>query len=236
MRTSFTFVRIAPPGAAAIVLACSAAAQAATGIQIGASGKTYASAAVACALHPVAGMAPMVDAGLYNPTKRARATVSLDGAAVATVTFASPDATVWLANGVESVTVALNRRTVDTYTFDASPIFVGQPNVCIPDTRTNSVAGDLETAASGKSSATVQPGCALNPASGRAQPYVHLFDNGAYLLNVSLNNVPVTQLSSTRPQVALFLEAGLNVITAANAALSTDAYVRDGGSGSCTLP
>ena len=207
-----------------------------TGVQVGPSGKTYASAEVQCALHPVTGMAPMVQAGLYNPRKSASAKVSLNGAAVATVSFLSPDTNVWLAVGMNSVVVALDRKTHDSYTFDASPTYAGQPNVCIPDTSGNSVGVTYEYASSSKSYATVTPGCALNPLSGRAQPYVHLFDNGGYLLNVSVNNVPLTQLSSTRPHTPIFLSAGLNVISATNAAVSTDYYVRDGGAGSCTLP
>lgn len=43
--------------------------------------------------------------------------------------------------------------------------------------------------------------------------HVTLFDNGGTLLHVSLN-----------------------VVTFAVGSLSTDAYVRDGGSGNCTLP
>lgn len=222
--------------AAAAVLALSPA-QALTGIQVGPSGLTYASAGLQCAMHPSKGMAPAVQAGLYNPRKNATGTVALNGTPVAAVSFAAPDATVWLANGIDTVTVAPNRRVVDSYSFDATTTFAGQPNVCIPDTRGNSVVADLEYAQSGKSYATVTPGCALNGATGRAQPYVNLFDNGSYLLNVSLNNVPVTQLNgTTRPRAVLFLSAGLNVVSAANAALSTDFYVRDGGSGTCTLP
>lgn len=211
-------------------------AAAATGVQVGPSGKTYASAAMQCALHPVAGMAPMVQAGLYNPKKNASATVSLNGAPITTVTFLNPDATVWLANGPNTVQVSLNKATGDTYSFDAALSFPGQPNICIPDTRNNVVTGDLEYAATGKSYATVTPGCAFNARTGRAQPFVNLFDNGTYLLNVSVNNVPLTQLSATRPHTPVFLSAGLNVITAANAALSIDYFVRDGGSGTCTLP
>ena len=210
---------------------------AATGLQLGASGKTFASAEVQCALHPDYGMAPVAQAGLYNPKKTASATVSLNGKPVATVTFLSPDTDVWLANGLNTVVVALNKRTADSYHFDASLAYPNQPNICIPDTSGNSVAGGLETAASGKSSATVTPGCAWNPLTGGAQPYINLFDNGTYLLNVSVNNVPLTQLNgTTRTHTPVFLSAGLNVITAANASLSTDSYVRDGGSGSCTLP
>ena len=212
---------------------------AATGLQVGASGKTYASAGVQCALHPIEGMAPVVQAGLYNAKKSATATVSLDGTPVATVTFLNPDVDVWLSNGINTVVVALNRKTADTYSFDASTTYLGQPNVCIPDTGGNSVdpTNTLETAASGKSSATVTPGCAWNPLTGGGQPFINLFDNGTYLLNVSVNNVPLTQLNgTTRTHTPVFLSAGLNVITAANASLSTDNYVRDGGSGTCTLP
>ena len=78
---------------------------------------------------------------------------------------------------------------------------------------------------------------ALNPLTGLAQPFVNLFDNGTWLLNVSINNVPLTQLNgSTRRSAPVFLVAGLNVISAANAAVSTDYFVRDGGTGQCTLP
>jgi hypothetical protein len=207
-----------------------------TGQQVGPSGNTYASAAMQCAMNPVSGMAPMVQAGLYNPQKNDIATVSLNDAAVATVTFLSPDATVWLANGVNTVVVA-TRRTADSYSFDASLTYANQPNVCIPDTRANTVSGDLEYAASSKSYATVTPGCAFNPLTGRAQPFVNLFDNGSYLLNVSVNNVPLTQLNGrTRKSAPTFLSAGLNVISAANGSLSIDYYVRNGDTGACTLP
>ena len=79
-------------------------------------------------------------------------------------------------------------------------------------------------------------GCAWNAATGQPQPYVNLFDNGAYLLNVSVNGVPITQLSATHPHTPVFLSAGLNVISAANGTLSIDYYVRDGADGMCTLP
>jgi hypothetical protein len=208
-----------------------------TGIQIGTSGKSYASAAPVCALNPITGFAPSVQAGLYNPKKGASADVSLNGASIGTVTFVSPDTTVWLVNGVNTVDVATSRKTVDTYAFDASPMYLGQPNICIPDTSGNVISGVVEYAASGKSYATVTPGCALNGATGQAQPYVNLFDNGSYLLNVSVNNVALTQLNgTTRRATPVFLSAGLNVISAANGTLSTDYYVRDGGAGTCTLP
>ncbi len=211
----------------------------ATGVQVGASGKTYASSGVQCALHPVKGMAPVVKAGLYNPKTTSTATVSLNDTAVATVTFFNPDADVWLDNGGNTVVVALNKHAADSYTFDASLTYPDQANVCIPDTSGNSVdlKNDLETAASGDSSATLTPGCALNPRTGRTQPFINLIDNGSYLLNVSVNNVPLTQLNgTTRAHTPVFLSAGLNVIAAANGSISTDYYVRNGGDGTCTLP
>lgn len=212
-------------------------ASAATGVQVGASGKTYASSTVQCSLNPISGMAPVVQAGLYNSKPNTSATISLNGSAVATVTTATPDTRVWLTNGVNAVGVALSKRTADSYTFDASLAFAGQPNMCIPDTRSNTISGDLEYAASQKSYVTVVPGCAWNPLTGRAQPYVNLFDNGPYLLNVTVNNVPLTQLNgTTRAHTPVFLVAGLNVISAANTSLSTDYYVRNGGTGSCALP
>ena len=72
--------------------------------------------------------------------------------------------------------------------------------------------------------------------SGRAQPFVNLFDNGTWVLNVSVNGVPLTQLSATRTHTPVFLAAGANIISVANGSLSTDYYIRDGGSGSCILP
>ena len=223
------------PGLVALVAAgvLGAPVWAATGIQVGASGNTYASSGLTCAVHPVAGMSPRVQAGLYNPKRNSSAAVSLNGAAVATVTFFNPDANVWLVNGANTVVVALNKRSADSYKFDAAST---QPNICIPDTSANTLSGDFETAASAKSYATVKPGCAQNPLTGRAQPYIHLFDNGAYLLDVSINNVPLTQLSQYHAHTPVFLSAGLNVISAANVAESIDYYVRDGGNGSCDLP
>lgn len=213
-------------------MACSMPASALTGIQVGTSGKTYTSSDAQCALNPVVGMAPMVHAGLYNPKKNTTATVSLNGSPVATVSVLGPDTVLWLGNGVNTVVVALDRRTQDSFVFDTGP-----RNMCLPNTSGNSVSGDLEYAASGKSYATVTPGCAFNPLTGRGQPFVNLFDNGSYLLNVSVNNVALTQLNgTTRRSTPVFLAAGLNVLSAANGALSTDYYVRDGGGGTCTLP
>lgn len=208
-----------------------------TGIQIGASGKTYASAEVQCGLNPVSGMAPFVLAGLYNPKSNSSAIVSLNGEVISTVTFFNPDTNVWLANGINAVSLALKRNVTDSYSFDASLSYPGQDNMCIPDTSANTLNGDLEYAASLKSYTSVTSGCALNPLSGQTQPFVNLYDNGAYLLNVSINNSPLTQLNGTsRTHVAIFLSPGLNVISAVNGAVSTDFYVRDGGGGACTLP
>ena len=174
----------------------------------------------------------MVQAGLYNPKRSTSAVVSLNGVPLVTVTTAVPAADVWLPDGNSTVVVALNKRSADSFVFSVKP---GQCS--LPDTSGNTFSADgtLEYAASGKSYATVTPGCAMNPASGQAQPYVNLFDNGGYLLNVSVNGVPLTQLSATRPHVPVFLGAGLNIISAANAGLSTDYYVRDGGTGHCVL-
>ncbi|WP_442498933.1 hypothetical protein [Methylobacter sp. sgz302048] len=207
---------------------------AATTIQVGASGKTYASGGVQCAADPATGaQSPAIEAGLFNPKQGVSAAVSLNGASVATVTPDNPAANVWLADGSNSVVVALSKRTADSYTFNV------QPGMCaLPDTTGNTFSADgtLEYAASNKSYATVTPGCAWNARTGMAQPYVNLFDNGSYLLNVSVNGAPLTQLSSTRPHTPVFLSAGQNVISAANGYLSTDYYVRDGGDGTCTLP
>lgn len=228
-RKSFAVTAIA-----ALAASTGAASWGATTVQIGSSGKTYASSAVQCATDPATGtVKPKVDAGLFNPKSTASAAVSLNGSVVANVTAADPTAVVRLVPGSNAVVVALSKRTADTYTFTVSS---SQCN--LPDTSGNwlSADGTLEYAASGKSYATVKPGCALNGATGQAQPYVHLFDNGGFLLNVSVNGVPLTQLSATRPHTPVFLGAGLNVISAANGSLSTDYYVRDGGDGTCMLP
>ena len=210
---------------------------AAGGIQIGSSGKTYASASLACAVHPTDGMSPMVQAGLYNPKRNTTATISLNGSTVATVSYFAPEAKVWLINGSNTVGVALSKRVSDTYMFDANS---RQTNICLPDTSGNTVIGDLEYAASNNlyatTYATVSSGCAVNPGSGRAEPFVNLFDSSSTLFDVSINNAPLTQLGSTRQHTPVFLGPGWNVISAVNANLSiTDYYVRNGGDGSCTL-
>lgn len=150
------------------------------------------------------------------------------------MTDTTPATNVWLADGSNKVIVALSKKTADSYAFTV------QPGMCaLPDTSGNTFSADgtLEYAASNKSYATVKPGCALNPNTGIAQPYVNLFDNGTYLLNVSVNGVPLTQLNgTTRTHVPVFLNAGQNVISAANGYVSTDYYVRDGGTGTCALP
>lgn len=229
------WVAILIGGAVGCVAASSpgASAWAAGSIQVGTSGKTFASSALLCASDPATGAyRPMVQAGLFNPKLRSSAVVSLNGSRVAKVTAADPAADVWLAVGSNTVVVALNARTADSYAFG-----VGADTCVLPDTSGNwySPDGTLEYAASGKSYATVTPGCALSPTSGQPQPYVNLFDNGAFLLNVSVNGVPLTQLSAQRPHTPVFLNAGLNVISAANGSLSTDYFVRDGGTGQCTL-
>jgi len=219
--------------ALAAAVAIGTPAWAATTVDVGVSGKTYASSEVRCAADSSGVQSPVVEAGLFNYKQGASATVSLNGAPPATVTTANPATNVWLADGNNTVVVALSKRTADSY------VFTVQPGMCdLPDTSGNTFSADgtLEYAASGKSYASVTPGCALNPATGQAQPYVHLIDNGNYLLNVSVNGVALTQLSATRPHTPVFLSAGQNVISAANGYLSTDYYVRDGGDGTCTLP
>ncbi|MBP6723988.1 MAG: hypothetical protein KA137_04075 [Halioglobus sp.] len=216
---------------AAIVatMALGTSSHAATTVQVGTSGKTFASSAVSCASDPTTGLlSPVVDAGLFNPKRGASATVSLNGALVATVTAVDPVAKVWLADNANTVVVALSKKTADAYAFTVNAGMCASGN-------TFSADGTLEYAASGKSYATVTPGCALNGDTGLVQPYVHLFDNGNYLLNVSVNGVALTQLSQTHLHTPVFLGPGQNVISAANASLSVDYYVRDGGDGTCTL-
>ena len=150
-----------------------------------------------------------------------------------TVTRDGPAADVWLRDGNNTVAVALNKGSADAYAF------VVQPGMCaLPDTSLNTFSpdGTLEYAASGKSYATVTPGCALNPATGLAQPYVHVWTSGDYLLNVSINGEPLTQLTPLRLHTPVFLSAGQNVISAANGYVTVDYYVRNGGDGMCTLP
>lgn len=218
----------------AAVMALSGSAWAVTTVQVGASGKTFASSMVQCAANPTTGeQSPVIEAGLFNPKRGASATVSLNGASVAIVTADMPVTNVWLADGANTAVVALSKRTADSYAFTV------QPGMCdVPDTSGNTFNPDrtLEYAASGKSYATVTPGCAWNPGTGQGQPYVHLVDNGNYLLNVSVNGVALTQLSATHPNTPVFLSAGQNVISAANGYVSIDYYVRDGGDGTCTLP
>ena len=220
-------------GAAFAVVALGSPVLASTTVQVGASGKTYASSMVACATNPTTNqLAPVVEAGLLNPKRGTSATVSLNGAFVTTVTTATPATDVWLADGAtNTVVVALSRKTADSYQF------VVPAGICSPDTSGNTFSpdGTLEYGASGKSSVTVASGCALNPATGLGQPFVNLFDNGGYVLNVSVNGVPLTQLSATHPSTPIFLDAGSNAISVANGSLSIDWYVRDGGIGVCAI-
>lgn len=205
---------------------------AATTVQIGATGKTFASSGAQCAVNPATGVsAPMVQAGLFNPAPRVEAEVRLNGVKFKEVATASPMADVWLANGSNKVAVTINKRLSDTYVYSVTSGQCSLPvgNYVSPD-------GTLEYAASGKSYLTVAAACALNPATGLTQPFVNLFDNGSFLLNVSINGTPLTQLSAARPRALVFLSAGQNVITAANATASTDTFIRDGGAGTCVLP
>lgn len=210
---------------------------AAAGIQIGTSGKSYASATLACEVHPTDGMSPVVQVGLYNPKRNSSGTISLNGSAVAVVSFFAPDARVWLINGRNTIAVALGRRVSDTYVFDAT---ANEANICLPDTSGNTVIGELEYAASNNlyatTYATVASGCAVNPRSGQPEPFVNLFDNGDMLFDVSVNSVALTQLGGARQHAPIFLVPGWNVIAATNANLAIiDYYVRDGGDGSCAL-
>lgn len=112
--------------------------------------------------------------------------------------------------------------------FDASLAHSVQPNAGTRHTRGNTPSGDVEYAARSKSYATMRPGCTFNPLTGRGQPPMHLFDNGSYLPNASVKNVPLTQLSSLKRSTPVFL--------AANAGISTDHFVRDDGTGTRTRP
>jgi hypothetical protein len=224
LRGAAVLVAVAGPGTSA---------WAATTVTIGGSGKTFASSAVQCAVNSAGVSAPMVQAGLFNPKPSTSAEVSINGVVHASVTAAEPVADVLLVDGSIKVVVALSKKVADTYAFTVIPGMCNQPNT---SGNTFSADGTLEYAASGKSYATVTPGCALNGRTGLTQPYVNLFDNGGYLLNVSVNGVPLTQLSATRPHTPVFLSAGQNVISAANGSLSIDYYVRNGGDGTCVLP
>ena len=219
------------PLATLAALTLAAPAGAATTVP-GTSGRSFASAAVQCVVPPESQVsAPMVQAGLVAPRGRTSAVVALDGATVAVLTAADPVADVWLPEGTHTVVVALGRRTQDRYAYTVIP------GMCtLPVGNWLSDDGQIEHGASGKSQATVTAGCALNPATGRPQAFVNLFDNGSYLLNVSVNGVPLTQLSARRPHVPVFLAAGTNLIAVAEGSLSTDHFVRDGGDGTCVLP
>jgi hypothetical protein len=238
---------------AAVMSIGSSAWAANTIVQIGASGKTYASSTVQCdvsdpTLYPPV-LAPAVEAGLFNQTSKISAAVSLNGAYLGTVTAGNPR-TVLLNHNFDDqnpinnkVVVAISKKIADSYSFS------------VPESACNNLGnaedstGTLEYAAAsyaaGNSYATVVPGCALNPATSQAQPYVKLFDKSGAVLNVSVNGVPLTQINgTTHPIATVYLGKGLNVISAAVATnvlplppLPIDYYVRDGGgNGTCTLP
>lgn len=229
MRVHRLFIAV---GLAGLVAHTASPALAAGSVQIGASGKTFASSAAVCAIKPAAGAhAPMVQAGLFNPRRNVEAVIRLNGVRLTEVKTESPVADVWLLQGVNTVSVTLDRKTSDSYSFT-----VASGQCSLPAGNFYSPDGSLEYAASGKSYMTVAPGCAFNPATGIAQPFVNLFDNGGFLLNVSVNGVPLTQLSAIKTHTAVFLGAGSSLITAANAGLSTDSFLREGGTGTCTLP
>lgn len=205
---------------------------AATSVQIGTTGKTFASTAAQCAINPATGLnAPTVQAGLFNPTPRAEADLRLNGVKLKELQATTPTADLWLADGSNTVTVALSKKQTDTYVFAVTS---GQCS--LPPGNFYSADGSVEYAASGKSYMLVVPGCAFNPGTGLTQPFVNLFDNGSFLLNVSVNGVPLTQMSATRPRALVYLSPGQNTITAVNGGLSTDTFFRDGGTGTCVLP
>ncbi|KAJ8136075.1 hypothetical protein OY671_010712, partial [Metschnikowia pulcherrima] len=69
----------------------SASTCAATTVQIGSSGKTFASSAGQCAINPSTGVnSPKVQAGSFNPTARVEADVVLNGVKVNHVLAAAP--------------------------------------------------------------------------------------------------------------------------------------------------
>ncbi|HJW12015.1 MAG TPA: hypothetical protein VJ598_09525, partial [Albitalea sp.] len=104
--------------AAFIAAGTATSAFAATTVQVGGSGKTFASSAVQCSSNPATGtMAPMVQAGLFNPKPSTSAVVTLNGALVKSVVATDPVADVWLADGNNTVVVALSKRSADTYAF-----------------------------------------------------------------------------------------------------------------------
>ena len=234
MTPTRTFWLTASATALVATTALGPAAWAATTVQIGASGRTFASSTPLCAINPATGVnAPMVQAGLFNPSPRTEADLRLNGSKLKELDASTPAADVWLAAGSSTLRVVLSKRVADSYVYAVAP---GQCTVPTTPGNVFSADGTLEYAVSGKSYLSVAAGCALNPATGLTQPFVNLFDNGSFVLNVSVNGVPLTQLSALRPRTVVFLSAGQNAITAVNGSLSTDSYVRDGGTGTCTLP
>jgi len=94
---------------------------AANTVQIGATGKTFASSGAQCAVNPATGVsAPRVQAGLFNPVPHVEAEVRLNGVNLKEVLTASPLADVWLPNGSSKVSVVLSKRLTDTYVFSVT--------------------------------------------------------------------------------------------------------------------
>lgn len=87
-------------------------------IQLGESGKTYASSAVSCAVNPENERLPLIEeVGLYKPKGKASADVSRNDVFVKTVTTDDPFVEVWLEYGINDIVVTVNRHTIDTYTY-----------------------------------------------------------------------------------------------------------------------
>ncbi len=203
-------------------------------LSVGDSGRSYASSRISCAAAPDGtALVPVAWVGLFSPAASDRALAWLNRNPVARLSYVRPLARLPLAYGSNSAAVAFSRRVIDRYAFEVPAI------ACAMDEsqgNTYSADGTLEYGAAVKSYATVLPGCAVNPLTGVAQPYLNLFDGGDYLLNVSINGEALTQLGPTRPHTVVFLVAGRNVISVADASQSTEYYVRDTGDGMCDLP
>jgi hypothetical protein len=145
----------------------------------------------------------------------------------------SPDTELWLANGLNAVVVTLDRRTADSYSFDASS---GQQNYCIPDTSGNNKAADHRIR--GQSEVLRHGGAGLCVQCTHGS-------GTAVCESVRQWNLPAQRFRQQRAAHATqhFAQehagvsgAGPQCHLRANGAVSTDYYVRDGGDGSCTLP
>lgn len=205
----------------------------ATNVQIADSGRSFSSTLVRCHANPDTGdLAPAVIVGLFNPKPIARADVTLNGSIIGTLTADdNRRIEVWLKENENVISVDFPKGKSDLYTFDAPP------DVCaLPEPIGNRFSADglTEYAASEKSYATVNTSCAFNPKTGSDQSYINLFVSGNFLLNVSLNGIPLTQLGPRRPNTHIFLDPGRNVISAANGFLTVDHYIRDDEA--CQIP